>query len=137
MRERLNVMKNFAKKSTFLFSCAVVLITIFPPPTYAMFSGSWELLNRGKKLIPRTARRYTKCPDFNYDTKRALDPFPVDEESLELNSSSKNLKFTQKAWWKVKPTYTQIKQHPFIRELIAGSLSKDIFSFYIKQDHLF
>lgn len=120
----------------FLLSCAVVLTTMLSSPTHAMFSGSRLLLKGDKERIHMTVRSYTKYP-VSYNKQRNSTIFPPDEEGPEFYDSSKPLNFTRRAWWKVKPIYAQIKQHPFITELIAGSLPKDIFSFYIKQDYLF
>lgn len=130
-------MKNFAKMTTVLLSCALMLAIMLSSPTYAMFSGSRALLKSGKEVSPRTVRGYSKHSDFSYDKQTGQDLLPTDEEGPEFYNSLKPSNFTQKAWWKVKPIYAQIKQHPFIRELATGSLSRDIFSFYIKQDHLF
>lgn len=38
---------------------------------------------------------------------------------------------------KTQPILDQIKEHPFIKELILGTLSKDVFQFYINQDALY
>lgn len=45
--------------------------------------------------------------------------------------------WSKKAWIKNQEIYTQILKLPFIQELINGSLSKEKFNFYIKQDSLY
>lgn len=45
--------------------------------------------------------------------------------------------WSEQAWQAAAPIYHNILQHPFIRELMAGSLDKDCFRFYITQDALY
>jgi thiaminase (transcriptional activator TenA) len=42
--------------------------------------------------------------------------------------------FTDEAWRRVAPIYAAILEHPFNRELAAGTLSRDRFRFYMLQD---
>ena len=42
--------------------------------------------------------------------------------------------FTDEAWRRVAPIYAAILDHPFNRELAAGTLSRDRFRFYMLQD---
>lgn len=50
---------------------------------------------------------------------------------------SKQADFTQELWQAGDPYYQRILQHPFIQELQEGSLSHEVFSFYIGQDSLY
>jgi thiaminase/transcriptional activator TenA len=45
--------------------------------------------------------------------------------------------FTGQLWESVRPTYEAILMHPFITELADGSLGRDRFAFYMKQDALY
>ena len=47
------------------------------------------------------------------------------------------MKFSEKAWGEITPIYAAILEHPFIRELAAGVLSKERFQFYMVQDALY
>lgn len=47
------------------------------------------------------------------------------------------MKFTKSLWEEIKPVYKEILDLPFNRELTAGTLDREIFSFYIKQDALY
>ncbi len=47
------------------------------------------------------------------------------------------MKFSEKAWGEIAPIYAAILNHPFIRELTAGTLSKERFKFYMVQDALY
>lgn len=47
------------------------------------------------------------------------------------------MKFTKYLWKKSEDIYNKIIEHPFITELSEGTLGKDKFSFYIKQDSLY
>jgi thiaminase/transcriptional activator TenA len=45
--------------------------------------------------------------------------------------------FTKELWASMEPTYAAILQHPFVRGLTDGSLSRDAFRFYVIQDALY
>jgi thiaminase (transcriptional activator TenA) len=45
--------------------------------------------------------------------------------------------FTQQLWDEIQPVYRAVLEHPFIRQLTDGSLSRDRFAFYMKQDALY
>ncbi|OLY91264.1 thiaminase /4-amino-5-aminomethyl-2-methylpyrimidine deaminase [Cnuella takakiae] len=45
--------------------------------------------------------------------------------------------WSEQAWQAAAPIYQNILQHPFITELMNGSLDKDCFRFYIAQDALY
>jgi len=47
------------------------------------------------------------------------------------------VRYTDALWQSALPTYEEILRHPFIAELAAGSLSRDRFLFYMKQDALY
>ncbi|MDR0422254.1 MAG: TenA family protein [Proteiniphilum sp.] len=47
------------------------------------------------------------------------------------------MKWSEKAWQSAKPVYDAILKHPFIKELISGVLSKEVFIFYIRQDAVY
>lgn len=47
------------------------------------------------------------------------------------------MKFTEKLWENTLPIYHKILQHPFIQELIQGTLSRNVFSYYLQQDVLY
>jgi thiaminase/transcriptional activator TenA len=47
------------------------------------------------------------------------------------------MKFSQQAWSRIDPIYGAILEHPFIRELSQGSLSRARFQFYMTQDALY
>ena len=45
--------------------------------------------------------------------------------------------WTRRAWDAALPIYNQILDHPFIKELAAGTLAPDIFDRYLAQDELY
>jgi thiaminase/transcriptional activator TenA len=45
--------------------------------------------------------------------------------------------FTENLWQTTLPVYEEILRHPFIRELTDGSLARERFLFYMKQDALY
>jgi thiaminase (transcriptional activator TenA) len=47
------------------------------------------------------------------------------------------MSFTQGLWQDIRPVYGAILDHPFIRELAAGTLAREQFVFYMKQDALY
>lgn len=47
------------------------------------------------------------------------------------------MNFSEKAWEEIAPIYAAILNHPFIRELTAGTLTKERFKFYMVQDALY
>lgn len=47
------------------------------------------------------------------------------------------MKWTQRAWEVCLPVYKKTIEHPFIKELMDGSLTKEKFEFYIQQDALY
>jgi thiaminase/transcriptional activator TenA len=47
------------------------------------------------------------------------------------------MRFTDELWQSIAPIYEAILAQPFIRELTEGSLSRDRFVFYMKQDALY
>ena len=47
------------------------------------------------------------------------------------------MNFSEQAWEEIAPIYAAILNHPFIRELAAGTLSKERFQFYMVQDALY
>ena len=47
------------------------------------------------------------------------------------------MNFSEKAWEEIAPIYAAILNHPFIRELTAGTLTKERFRFYMVQDALY
>jgi thiaminase/transcriptional activator TenA len=47
------------------------------------------------------------------------------------------MQFSDKLWSRIAPIYRAIIEHPFNRELAAGTLSPDRFAFYIQQDALY
>jgi len=48
-----------------------------------------------------------------------------------------NMKWSEKVWKLTEPIYEKILKHPFIVELMDGTLSKERFVFYIRQDALY
>lgn len=48
-----------------------------------------------------------------------------------------NKKWSETAWEAAYPIYEKILEQPFIKELLAGTLSKEVFEFYLKQDDLY
>jgi thiaminase/transcriptional activator TenA len=42
--------------------------------------------------------------------------------------------FTDELWQSIRPVYSEILRHPFLRGLTDGSLSRDAFRFYVIQD---
>lgn len=46
-------------------------------------------------------------------------------------------KWSPQAWLRAKPVYEEILQLPFVKELAAGTLSREIFDRYIAQDILY
>ena len=47
------------------------------------------------------------------------------------------MSFSKKAWSAIESIYQAILEHPFNQELTAGTLAKERFYFYIKQDALY
>ena len=47
------------------------------------------------------------------------------------------MSFSESAWKAIEPIYKSILKHPFNQELSEGTLSKEKFQFYIKQDSLY
>ncbi len=47
------------------------------------------------------------------------------------------MRFTDELWQNIAPIYAQILAHPFIRELTDGTLARERFVFYMKQDALY
>ena len=47
------------------------------------------------------------------------------------------MKWTDQAWKAVQPIFHHTCQHPFIQELMAGTLAKEKFLFYIEQDGIY
>lgn len=47
------------------------------------------------------------------------------------------MKWTEEAWLSIQPQFERITQHPFVQELMQGSLSRERFNFYIEQDGLY
>ncbi|MFT7218962.1 MAG: thiaminase/transcriptional activator TenA [Candidatus Azotimanducaceae bacterium] len=47
------------------------------------------------------------------------------------------MNFTDQLWTKIEPIYDAVMDLAFIRELTDGSLSEDIFMFYLQQDSLY
>ncbi len=47
------------------------------------------------------------------------------------------MKLSEKVWAASQPVYDAILQHPFNQKLAQGSLSQDVFSYYIEQDSLY
>lgn len=47
------------------------------------------------------------------------------------------MQFPFTLWQAIEPIYAAILQHPFMRELINGNLSLDIFQYYLKQDAIY
>ncbi len=47
------------------------------------------------------------------------------------------MKWSEQAWLSAKPVYDKILELPFILELTRGTLPRDIFSFYIRQDAVY
>jgi len=47
------------------------------------------------------------------------------------------MKFTDTLWNQIQPIYDKILEHPFNQEFIQGSLSREVFQFYLKQDSLY
>lgn len=45
--------------------------------------------------------------------------------------------WSQSAWEHALPVYNKILEHPFVRELAAGTLPKEKFIFYLQQDALY
>ena len=56
-------------------------------------------------------------------------------EKLVLKGVS--MKFTDELWQTTLPVYAEILRHPFISELTDGTLSRERFAFYLKQDALY
>ena len=46
-------------------------------------------------------------------------------------------KWSEKAWKEVEPIYRAILDHPFVRELAEGTLNRERFLFYIRQDSIY
>jgi len=47
------------------------------------------------------------------------------------------MSFSKSAWTAIEPIYQSILEHPFNRELAEGTLAKETFQFYMKQDSLY
>jgi len=47
------------------------------------------------------------------------------------------MRFTDSLWVSIRPIYAAILDHAFIRELADGSLARERFAFYMKQDALY
>lgn len=47
------------------------------------------------------------------------------------------MKWTEKAWLAVQPQFEKTVQHPFVVELMQGTLPQEKFFFYIEQDSLY
>jgi len=47
------------------------------------------------------------------------------------------MKFSEQAWAAIEPIYQSIIEHPFNQELAKGTLAKEKFQFYMKQDSLY
>jgi thiaminase/transcriptional activator TenA len=47
------------------------------------------------------------------------------------------MKFTDTLWNQIQPIYHNILEHPFNQEFIQGTLSRETFQFYLKQDSLY
>jgi len=47
------------------------------------------------------------------------------------------VKFTEVLWESIAPIWEKIKAHPFLCELVDGTLNKQAFDFYIVQDYLY
>jgi thiaminase/transcriptional activator TenA len=47
------------------------------------------------------------------------------------------MKFTEELWQHTLPIYHEILQHPFIQGMIQGTLSQNVFSYYLQQDVLY
>ena len=47
------------------------------------------------------------------------------------------MRFADQLWQSTLPVYDEILRHPFIEELTKGSLSRERFVFYMKQDALY
>ncbi len=47
------------------------------------------------------------------------------------------MKWSEQTWLSAKPIYERILELPFIKELMNGTLSKDKFVFYIRQDAVY
>jgi thiaminase (transcriptional activator TenA) len=47
------------------------------------------------------------------------------------------MSFSESAWKAIEPIYKSILEHPFNQELAKGTLAKEKFQFYMKQDSLY
>lgn len=47
------------------------------------------------------------------------------------------MRFTQELWQGIEPVYAAVIAHPFLRELTEGTLARERFVFYMKQDALY
>ncbi|MCL2000809.1 MAG: TenA family protein [Planctomycetes bacterium] len=47
------------------------------------------------------------------------------------------MKWSEQAWQAAKPVYQRILELDFVKELMAGTLSRETFLFYIRQDSLY
>ena len=45
--------------------------------------------------------------------------------------------FSESAWGAIEPIYKSILEHPFNQEQAQGTLAKERFQFYMKQDSLY
>jgi len=50
---------------------------------------------------------------------------------------NKSMSFSESAWKAIEPIYKSILKHPFNQELSEGTLAKEKFQFYMKQDSLY
>ncbi|NDW19184.1 thiaminase II [Dysgonomonas sp. 216] len=47
------------------------------------------------------------------------------------------MKWSERTWVQIQPIYNNILKHPFIKELMGGTLDKEKFIFYIRQDAIY
>lgn len=47
------------------------------------------------------------------------------------------MKWSEKAWQAIAPVLNDIREHPFVRELAAGTLAPEKFSRYLAQDRIY
>ena len=47
------------------------------------------------------------------------------------------MSFSESAWKSIEPIYKSILKHPFNQELSEGTLAKEKFQFYMKQDSIY
>lgn len=78
--------------------------------------------------------------DPHYSYTAIEDPMPgYDRGSYVAITGYKEeeLTWSQNAWRTVEPIMQQIKDHPFLREMAAGTLSADRFCRYVEQDKIY